>query len=58
MKRFIINTALWYVVLSLGMFIVFILFGIYGHLGIRLLIAIVFALIKPFDKIIEQFKNQ
>jgi hypothetical protein len=57
MKKFLINTALWYVVLSLGMFIIFILFGIHGHLGIRLLIAIVFALIKPLDKIIDQFKN-
>ncbi len=58
MKRFIINTALWYVVLSLGMFIVFILLGVHGHLGIRLGIAMVLALLKPFDKIIDQFKNQ
>ena len=50
MKKFLINTAIWYVILSLGMFVMFILFGVSGHLGVRLLLAMVFAFIKPFDK--------
>lgn len=58
MKKFLFNTAIWYILLSLGMFIIFILFGIHGSLGIRLVISMVFALIKPLDKIIDQFKNQ
>lgn len=47
MKNLLINTAIWYVLLSLGMFVMFILFNVTGHLGIRLILALVFAFIKP-----------
>jgi hypothetical protein len=50
MKKYLINTAIWYIILSLGMFIAFILFNVTGHLGIRLIIAMVLAYFKPFDK--------
>jgi len=58
MKRFIINTALWYVLLSFGMFIMFILFDVHGHMGIRLIMSMIFALIQPLDKIIDKVKNK
>lgn len=48
MKKFLINTAIWYVLLSLGMFVMFILFNVTGHLGIRLILALIFAYLKPF----------
>lgn len=50
MKKYLINIAIWYIILSLGMFIAFILFNVTGHLGIRLIIAMVLAYIRPFDK--------
>jgi hypothetical protein len=50
MKKYLINIAIWYIILSLGMFIAFILFNVTGHLGIRLIIAMVLAYFKPFDK--------
>lgn len=58
MKKFIINTALWYVLLSFGMFMAFILFGINGHMGVRLLISMVFAVMYPMDSTIQRFKNR
>jgi hypothetical protein len=58
MKRFLINTALWYILLSIGMFIAFILFDMHGHLLIRLLISMALAIIKPIYNIIEIFKNK
>ena len=47
MKNYLINAAIWYVILSLGMFVMFILFNLTGHLGIRLILALIFAYIKP-----------
>ena len=58
MKRFLINTAIWYVLLSIGMFILFILFDVHGHMGVRVVIAMVCSLINPLDKFIEQIKNK
>lgn len=58
MKKFLINTALWYVLLSFGMFVLFMLFGLHGHMGARVIIAMVCALINPLDKFIEQIKNK
>jgi hypothetical protein len=58
MKKFLINTALWYVLLSFGMFVLFMLFGLQGHMGARVIIAMVCALINPLDKIIAQFRNR
>jgi len=58
MKRFAINTALWYVLLSFGMFLAFILFDWHGHMGVRLIISMVFAIIYPLDKIIDKVKNK
>lgn len=47
MKNYLINAAIWYVILSLGMFVMFILFNVTGHLGIRLILALICAYIKP-----------
>lgn len=51
MKKYLINTLIWYVLLSIGMAIVWILTGITGFILIRLLVALVLAYVKPFDKL-------
>ncbi len=58
MKKFLINTAIWYVLLSIGMFIMFILFDVHGHIGIRLILSMVFALINPLYQNIDKFRNK
>ena len=58
MKRFLINTAIWYILLSIGMFILFILFDFHGHIGARLVIAMVLALIKPLGESFNEIKNK
>ena len=58
MKKFLINTAFWYVLLSIGMFIMFILFDVHGHIGIRLILSMVFALINPLYQNIDKFRNK
>ena len=58
MKKFLINTALWYVLLSIAMFIMFILFDVHGHIGIRLILSMVFALINPLYQNIDKFRNK
>lgn len=50
MKKYLINFAIWYLILSGGMFIMFILFGIGGLIPIRIILSLVLAYIKPFDK--------
>jgi hypothetical protein len=58
MKRFLINTAIWYILLSIGMFILFILFDVHGHIGARIVIAMIFALIKPLGESFNEIKNK
>lgn len=58
MKRFLINTAIWYILLSIGMLILFILFDVHGHIGVRLVIAMIFALIKPLGESFNEIKNK
>ncbi len=58
MKKFLINTAFWYVLLSIGMFIMFILFDVHGHIGIRLILSMVFALINPLYQNIDKYRNK
>jgi hypothetical protein len=50
MKKFLINAAIWYVLLSIGMAIVWILTGLSGFIPVRIIIALVLAYVKPFDK--------
>ncbi len=50
MKKYLINAAIWYVLLSAGMAVVWILTGISGFILIRLIVALVLAYVKPFDK--------
>ena len=49
MKKYLINAAIWYVLLSAGMAIVWILTGITGFIPVRIIIALVLAYVKPFD---------
>ena len=50
MKKYLINALIWYVLLSIGMAIVWILIGISGFILARIIIALVLAYIKPFDR--------
>ena len=50
MKKLLINAAIWYVLLSIGMAIVWILFGLSGAIPARIIISLILAYVKPFDK--------
>ena len=50
MKKYLINALIWYVLLSIGLAIVWILTGISGFISVRIIIALILAYFKPFDK--------
>jgi hypothetical protein len=50
MKKYLISFAIWYVILSLGVFIMFILFGLSGFILVRIIVSLILAYFKPFDK--------
>ena len=51
MKKYLINSLLWYLILSGAMFVIFILTGITGFIMIRLITALVLGYLKPFNNI-------
>jgi hypothetical protein len=51
MKKYLINTAIWYVLLSIGMAIVWVLTGISGFILLRLIIALILGYAKPFNNL-------
>lgn len=50
MKKYLISFAIWYLLISGAMFILFILFGLSGFFLIRVIASLVLAYFKPFDK--------
>jgi hypothetical protein len=50
MKKYLISFAIWYLLISGGIFILFILFGISGFFLIRIIASLILAYVKPFDK--------
>jgi hypothetical protein len=50
MKKYLINVAIWYLLLSAGMFIAFILFNVSGFIPVRIILSLILAYIRPFDK--------
>lgn len=51
MKKYLISFAIWYLLISAGMFVMFILFGLSGFFLIRMIASLILAYVKPFDKL-------
>ncbi len=57
MKKYLINSFVWYLILSGAIFIIWLLTGITGFILIRLIVALVLGYFKPFETIKLPFKN-
>jgi hypothetical protein len=57
MKKYLINSFVWYLILSGAMFVIWLLTGITGFILIRLIVALVLGYLKPFENIKLPFKN-
>jgi hypothetical protein len=49
MKKYLINAAIWYLLLSVGMAIVWVLTGLTGFIPMRIITALIMGYVKPFD---------
>lgn len=57
MKKYLINSFVWYLILSGAMFVIWFLTGITGFILIRLIVALVLGYLKPIENIKLPFKN-
>ena len=57
MKKYLISSFVWYLILSGAMFVIWLLTGITGFILIRLIVALVLGYLKPIENIKLPFKN-
>lgn len=57
MKKYLINSFVWYLILSGAMFVIWLLTGITGFILIRLIVALVLGYFKPIENLKLPFKN-
>jgi hypothetical protein len=56
MKKYLINSFVWYLILSGGMFVIWLLTGITGFILIRLIAALVLGYFRPIQNLNLPFK--
>jgi|688.fasta_scaffold00015_103 hypothetical protein len=56
MKKYLISSFVWYLILSFGMFVIWLLTGITGLILIRVIVSLILGYFKPIQNLNLPFK--